>query len=63
MVDKAGIYHIVFEYADAMSGWKWRRQECYVSSLRQCIEWYGLGKDCDYRIVSVEEIDNKEDSN
>ena len=47
--------HIVFEYRDELSGWEWRRQECMCSSVRECKEWYGLGVDCDYRIVSVEE--------
>lgn len=47
---------IIFEYADAMSGWKWRRQSCVVSSVAECIRIYGLGNDCDFRIVSVEEI-------
>ena len=48
--------HIVFEYRDEMSGWEWRRQECTMSSLAQCIGWYGLGVDCEYRIISVEEV-------
>ena len=48
--------HIVFEYADALSNWQWRRQECVVSSVRECIKLYGLGVDCDYRIFSVEEV-------
>lgn len=48
--------HITFEYADAMSNWEWRRQECVVSSVRKCIELYGLGYDCDYRIISIEEV-------
>ena len=47
--------HIVFEYADAMSDWTWRRQECDVSSVDECIKIYGLGVDCEYRIISVEE--------
>ena len=47
---------IVFEYKDALSNWEWRRQECVCSSLQQCIDIYGLGVDCDYRILSVEEI-------
>ena len=47
--------HIVFEYADAMSNWQWRRQECYVSSLNECIKLYGLGVDCEYRILSIEQ--------
>ena len=48
--------HIVFEYADAMSNGEWRRQECVVSSVKKCKELYGLGVDCSYRIVSVEEV-------
>ena len=47
--------HIVFEYKDELSKGEWRRQECVCSSIKQCKEWYGLGVDCDYRIISVEE--------
>jgi len=47
--------HIVFEYADQYSNWEWRKQECYVSSVSECIKLYGLGVDCEYRILSVEE--------
>ena len=47
---------VVFEYADAMSGWQWLRQECVVSSVQKCKQLYGLGVDCDYRIVSVQEV-------
>ena len=48
--------HIKFRYADAMSHWEWREQECTVSSVDKCIELYGLGVDCDYQILSVEEV-------
>lgn len=48
--------HITFEYMDAYSNGKWNRQECTVSSVDKCIELYGLGKDCDYRIISVEDV-------
>ena len=47
--------HIKFEYRDEMSGWEWKEQECYCSSVADCIKFYGLGTDCDYRIISVEE--------
>ena len=47
---------IVFEYADAMSSWQWRKQSCVVSSVSECIRIYGLGIDCEYRIISVEEV-------
>lgn len=46
--------HIKFKYRDALSNGKWNEQECYVSSVQECKELYGLGKDCDYEIVSVE---------
>ena len=48
--------HIVFEYMDAYSNGKWNKQECTVSSVDQCKKIYGLGIDCDYRIISVEEV-------
>lgn len=49
--------HITFEYADELSNWEWRGQECYVSSVKKCIELYGLGVDCDYRIIKVEKVE------
>ena len=48
--------HIVFEYRDELSHGKWRRQECFVQSLKECIEIYGLGIDCEYRIISIKEV-------
>ena len=54
-------YVIKFEYADNLSKWEWRTQQCslYVRSESEarskCIELYGL-TECDYRIVSVEEV-------
>jgi len=48
--------HIVFEYKDELSKGKWNRQECTVSSLQECIKIYGLGIDCEYRIISVKEV-------
>ena len=47
---------VIFEYADAMSKWEWREQQCIVSSVKECKRIYGLGIDCDYRIVKVEEV-------
>lgn len=47
---------IKFRYADAYSNWEWRNQECTVSSVAECKRIYGLGIDCDYEIISVEEI-------
>lgn len=48
--------HIVFEYRDRYSNGKWNRQECTCNSVQECIDWYGLGVDCEYRILSVEEV-------
>lgn len=47
--------HIVFEFKDAYSHGKWIRRDCVVSSLEQCIKIYGLGDDCDYKILLVED--------
>ena len=50
---------ITFEYADALSNWEWRRQECVVSSLQECIRLYGLGVDCEYRIIKIEGVEKE----
>lgn len=47
---------ITFEYKDKYSHDKWNKQSCVVSSLKECIETYGLGKDCEYHILSVKEV-------
>ena len=44
------------EYRDEMSRGEWREQECIVSSVEECKRIYGLGIDCDYRIISVEKL-------
>ena len=46
---------IKFRYRDEMSNWEWREQSCVMSSVAECKMVYGLGVDCDYEIVSVEE--------
>lgn len=47
--------HIVFEYRDEYTHGEWRRQECTMRSLEECISFYGLGF-CEYRIISDEEV-------
>lgn len=47
--------HIVFKYKDKYTHGEWREQECTMESVRECIEMYGLGEDCEYKIVKVEE--------
>ena len=50
------MYKITFEYCDAYSRGEWRKQTCVMDSVGQCIKVYGLGIDCDYRILSVEKV-------
>ena len=47
---------IKFQYRDDYSNGKWNEQECIVSSIQECKRIYGLGVDCEYRLVSVEEV-------
>lgn len=47
---------VKFEYRDEMSKGEWREQECIVSSVQECKRIYGLGIDCEYRIIEVKEI-------
>ena len=51
---------VVFEYMDKYTNGEWNRQKCIVESVEKCKEIYGLGIDCDYRIISVEEVQNME---
>jgi hypothetical protein len=47
---------ITFEYRDQYSYPRWNQQSCRVSSVQECKRIYGLGVDCEYRIISVEEV-------
>lgn len=48
---------VEFEYKDKYTNGNWNQQECTADSLNEVIEWYGLGVDCDYRILKVTEIE------
>ena len=48
--------NIKFRYKDEMSKGEWREQQCTVSSVEECKKIYGLGIDCEYEIISVEEV-------
>ena len=50
------MYKITLEYLDDLSKGEWREQTCVVSSIEKCKEIYGLGVDCEYRILSIEEV-------
>ena len=47
---------IVFEYRDAFTNGEWREQECVVSSMEECKRIYGLGENCEYRIILIESV-------
>lgn len=47
---------VKFKYRDSNTNGKWNEQECIVSSVKECKEIYGLGIDCEYEIISVDEI-------
>lgn len=50
------MYDITFRYRDELSNWEWRTQHCRVTSVQECINIYGLGVDCDYEILEVQEV-------
>ena len=50
---------IEFEYRDRYTNGRWNKQSCVMSSVRKCIKTYGLGIDCEYRIVKVTDLDEK----
>lgn len=48
---------VTFEYKDAYTHGNWSRQTCTVRSVDECIRIYGLGTDCDFRILEVLEVE------
>jgi len=44
---------VVFKYKNENTFGKWETQECVVNSMQECKKIYGLGVDCEYRILSV----------
>ena len=49
---------IEFEYRDKWTNGNWNKQTCIVESISQCEEFYGLGIDCEYRILKVEKLND-----
>ena len=47
---------ITFKYKDAYTRGEWKTQTCEMESVEECIKWYGLGVDCEYEIISVEDV-------
>lgn len=48
--------NIEFEYRDRYTNGEWNKQSCTVSSVEECKKIYGLGVDCEYRIIKAEEV-------
>lgn len=54
-------YEVKFKYIDAYTRGRWREQSCSVcardehEARRKCVEFYGLGTDCEYEILSITE--------
>ena len=51
---------IEFEYRDAYTNGRWSKQECVMESVSECVRMYGLGVDCEYRIVKVTDLETGE---
>ena len=48
--------HVEFEYRDRYTNGEWNKQDCIVSSVETAKKLYGLGIDCEYRIIKVTEV-------
>ena len=44
---------ITFEYQDRFTHGRWVSQSCRMPTVEDCIKCYGLGVDCQYRIISA----------
>jgi len=47
------MFDITFEYQDKYTYGRWVKQSCRMQTVEECIQWYGLGVDCQYRILSA----------
>ena len=50
------MYEIKFEYKDRYTRGQWNSQQCLLRSVEECKRIYGLGIDCEYRIISVKKV-------
>lgn len=50
---------ITFKYKDAYTNGDWNTQSCVVENVQQAKDFYGLGVDCEYRIISVEDLEKE----
>lgn len=49
-------FKITFAYKDKYTHGEWRVQSCEMSSVEECKRVYGLGVDCEYQILEIEQI-------
>lgn len=47
---------VEFEFRDEYSNGRWIKNKGIYEDLRQCYELNGLGVDCEYKIISIEEV-------
>ena len=58
-----GKFEVIFQYCDKYTNGKWNTQHCVLDAAtayeaeKKCKSLYGLGVDCDYRIISAKEIE------
>lgn len=57
---RKGLVEVMFKYKDKYTDGRWNSQKCVVESVDKCIELYGLGVDCEYKIISVKEVSKNE---
>lgn len=50
---------VTFQFKDKYTRGDWRTQSCVCDSVEECKEMYGLGYDCEYRILNVEEVEKE----
>ena len=46
-------------FSDKYTNGKWATQYYKAESVEECIRINGLGKDCDYEILEVRDIDDR----
>lgn len=51
---------VTFQFKDKYTRGDWRTQSCVCDSVEECKEMYGLGYDCEYRILNVEEVEKEQ---
>lgn len=48
---------ITFIYRDKYSYPNWNEQTCIVGSVEECKHLYGLGEDCEFKILDIVDVD------